>query len=285
MKMIKTVTTSAIAVGLMLGMSVSAAQADGHMSDVVHILPQDEPVEKGMEMYAHGDARSGLTYATKETRTLQADDFENPAFLWIENAQELWTDVDGDAGKSCQSCHDDVEGMKGVGAEYPQFDPKLDKLINLEKRINLCRTVGMQANPWKWESDELLGMTALVKMQSRGMPVNVSIDGPAKKYFEKGMKYYNTRVGQMDLACKHCHVDENGNYMRAELLSQGQANGFPTYRLKWQKLGSLHRRFRGCNGNIRATKLKNGSPEYMALELYVTWRGNGLPIETPSVRK
>ncbi len=73
--------------------------------------------------------------------------------------------------------------------------------------------------------------------------------------------------------------------MRAELLSQGQANGFLTYRLKWQKLGSLHRRFRGCNNNIRAEKLANGSPEYMALELYVTWRGNGSPIEAPSVRK
>lgn len=285
MKMIKTIISLVFGVGFILGMGTTNSYADNHMSDVVHILAQDEAVEKGMEAYASGDARSGLTYATKETRELQADDFENPAFLWVEKSQEEWSEVDGDAGKSCQSCHGDVADMKGVGAVYPKFEPKLGKLLNLEKRINLCRTQGMQANAWDWESDELLGMTTLVKMQSRGLPVNVSTDGPAKEYFEKGMKYYNTRVGQMDMACKHCHVDENGNYMRAELLSQGQANGFPTYRLKWQKLGSLHRRFRGCNGNIRAQKLKVGSPEYMALELYVTWRGNGLPIETPSVRK
>lgn len=284
MMMTKTKKPIALAVGMLLGLSVATAQA-ADMSDVVHISPQSKPAPEGLEDYAHGDARSGYIYATEETRTLQDDDFENPAFLWVEKAQEQWSTPDGDANKSCQSCHGDVESMKGVGAVYPKFDPEVGDLLNLEKRINRCRSEGMQATPWKWESDELLGMTALVKMQSRGMPVNVSIDGPAKEYFEKGMEFYNTRVGQMDLACKHCHVDQNGNYMRAELLSQGQANGFPTYRLKWQKLGSLHRRFRGCNNNIRAEKLANGSPEYMALELYVTWRGNGLPVEAPSVRK
>ncbi len=70
--------------------------------------------------------------------------------------------------------------MKGVGAVYPKFDPRNRRSVELGKRINRCRSEGMQATPWKWESDELLGMTSLVKMQSRGMPVNVSIDGPAK---------------------------------------------------------------------------------------------------------
>ncbi len=283
MMMINTKTPFALAIGLIFGLSANVAHA-ADMKDVEH-FGSVTPVEKGLEKYAHGDARSGYTYASPETRTLQDDDFENPGFLWIEKAQEQWSAVDGEAGKSCESCHGDVESMKGVGAVYPKFDPEVGDLLNLEKRINLCRTKNMKAKAWKWESDPLLGMTALVKMQSRGMPVNVAIDGEAKKYFDKGMKYYNTRIGQMDMACKHCHIDQNGNYMRAELLSQGQANGFPTYRLKWQKLGSLHRRFRGCNNNIRADKLANGSPEYMALELYVTWRGNGLPIETPSVRK
>jgi L-cysteine S-thiosulfotransferase len=285
MTMIKTMTATALTLGFMMGMGASVAHAEDKMAHVVHITPQTEPVEKEMEIYTSGDARSGLVYATEETRTLQADDFENPSFLWVQKSEEQWNEVDGEAGKSCQSCHGDVKSMKGVGAVYPKFEPKVGELLNLEKRINLCRTENMKAKAWKWESDDLLGMTTLVKMQSRGMPVNVAIDGPAKEYFEKGMKYYNTRVGQMDLACQHCHVDQNGNHMRAELLSQGQVNGFPTYRLKWQKLGSVQRRFRGCNDNIRAAKLDNGSPEYMALELYATWRGNGLPIETPSVRK
>lgn len=274
-----------LAAGAVFAFGVSTSHAMD-LSDAIHIMTPPEPVAAGMEKYAHGDARSGYTYATDETKELQADDFENPAFLWVEKAEELWDEVDGDAGKSCASCHGDVtESMKGIATSYPKYDEDVKGLVNIEKRINNCRTAGMQAEAWKWESDELLGMTALVKMQSRGMPVNVSIDGPAKPYFEEGFKFYNTRIGQMDLACKHCHIDQNNNYMRAELLSQGQVNGFPTYRLKWQKIGSLHRRFRGCNNNIRAEKLPYGDPTYMALELYVTWRGNGLPVESPSVRK
>ena len=77
------------------------------------------------------------------------------------------------------------------------------------------------------------------------------------------------RRGQLDLACSHCHVDNAGNMIRANTLSEGQGNGFPTYRLKWQKVGSLHRRFRGCNKQVRSNeRIKYGADEYVNLELY-----------------
>ena len=49
--------------------------------------------------------------------------------------------------------------------------------------------------------------------------------------------------------------------IRANLLSEGQSNGFPTYRLKWQGVGTLHRRFKGCNDQVRATPYERGSDE------------------------
>jgi sulfur-oxidizing protein SoxA len=36
--------------------------------------------------------------------------------------------------------------------------------------------------------------------------------------------------------------------------------------------------------NIRATPYKEGGEEFQALELYLASRGNGLTVETPSVR-
>jgi sulfur-oxidizing protein SoxA len=54
--------------------------------------------------------------------------------------------------------------------------------------------------------------------------------------------------------------------------------------MKWQGVGSTHRRFKGCMGNIRAEPFERGGDEFLALELYTAWRGNGLPIETPAVR-
>ncbi|WP_404383466.1 sulfur oxidation c-type cytochrome SoxA [Caenispirillum salinarum] len=246
----------------------------------------DELAEGKWGEYQAGDKRSGYTYAGAETRAMQDDEFQNPAMLWLDTGMSEWEAAAGDAGKACADCHGDAEeSMTGVATKYPVYSEETGKMMNLEQRINFCRTENMQAEPYKWESDELLGMTAYVKNQSKGMPVDVSIDGPAKEFWEKGKEFYETRRGQLDLACTHCHIDNAGNVIRAETLSQGQGNGFPLYRLKWQKVGSLHRRFRGCNNNIRADKLPYGSDEYTNLELYVTWRGNGLPIETPAVRK
>ncbi len=234
--------------------------------------------------YQVGDKRSGYTYAQPETRAMQDDDFENPGFLLMDQAATLWETPDGAAGKACVGCHGDVESLAGVGATYPVYFEPWGKMMTVEQRINQCRTEGMKADPWKWESDEMLGMTALVKHQSRGMPVNVSIDGPAKPFYEKGEAFYYERRGQLDLACANCHMDNAGLQLRANTLSQGMPNGFPTYRLKWQKVGSLHRRLRGCNDQVRAEPYERGSDEYVNLELFIMHRANGLPVETPAVR-
>lgn len=248
----------------------------------------DPPFDKNDPKYAKyisGDKRSGYTYAEPETRAMQDDDFNNPGFLWVEKGEKLWNKVDGSAGKACSSCHGKAEtSMKGIGASYPRYDPSVRKVVNLEQRINGCREQ-IGATAWKWESEPLLAMTTYIQHQSRGMPINVTVDGAAAPYFEAGRRFYYERRGLNDLACKHCHEDNSGGHMRTELLSQGQTNGFPTYRLKWQKLGSLHRRLAGCNEEIRAEPFPMGSDEYTNLELFLAWRAQGLQVEAPSVRK
>jgi len=235
--------------------------------------------------YQAGERRSGYTYAAKETQAMQDDDFANPSFIWMDQGEALWSKVEGEAGKSCATCHDDAaDTMKGVATRYPVYDKSLGKMKNVEQQINTCRVQQMQAKPFKWESNEMLGMTAYVNHQSFGMPMSVKVDGAAAPFFEKGKAFYDQRRGQLNMACKNCHEDNAGNMARANLLSQGQGTGFPLYRLKWQKIGSLHRRFRGCNKNVRAAPYAYGSDEYVNLELYVGWRGRGLPIETPAVR-
>jgi sulfur-oxidizing protein SoxA len=228
---------------------------------------------------------SGWRYRNKETQRLQADDFENPGFVLVDLGRELWGKVDGSKGKSCASCHNDAEtSMKGVRAHMPKWNKSKKRPLTLEQNINACREERMGAKPWKWESNQMLGMTAFVGLQSRGMPLSVETDGNMKPWWERGKKLYYTRVGQLDMACAGCHEDHTGKMIRADHLSQGQVNGFPTYRFKWQKMGSIHRRFVGCMRNIRAQPYKRGSDEFVALEIYVASRGNGLSVETPAVR-
>lgn len=238
-----------------------------------------------LSAFQHGSEKSGFLYMDASTRAMETDDFSNPAFLAIDTGAKLWNTPDGTSGKSCESCHGAASSMKGVGAKYPLYDPKLRTVVDLEQRINDMRVNQMGAAPYKWESRDLVALTTFVKLQSRGMPVAVDTGGPAHAYWLAGKKIYETRRGQMNISCEECHVQYADHHLRSDVLSQGQTNGFPTYRLDWQGLGSVQKRFKGCMQNIRAKPFAFGSQDMVDLELYVASRGEGLPIETPSVRK
>ncbi len=227
---------------------------------------------------------SGYAFRAPETQALQDDDFENPGFLWVEQGAELWGTTDGKAGKSCASCHQDAaQSMAGVGARYPRWHDKLGKPVNLEQQINRCRVGAQQAEAWAFDSQPLLAMSTYIRSLSRGEPVAVDVSGPMQPWFEKGREIYYRRHGQLDLACASCH-ENYGKKLRSDLLSQGHSNGFPTYRLKTQGMVSLHSRFKGCLRDVRAEAYAPLSDEFLALEIYLGWRGNGLPVETPAVR-
>jgi len=225
---------------------------------------------------------SGWRFRSPETQALEMDDFDNPAFIFVDQGLDLWNAVDGAEGKSCSSCHADPSEFAGLRASLPRVEN--GELVTLEDLINRSRVDHMGAEPWKWSGTQMTAMTAVIGLESRGMPVNVAIDGDAAGFWEQGKDLYYQRVGQLDMACASCHENNYGIMIRADHLSQGQINGFPTYRLKNAKLNSIHGRFKGCMENIRATPFAEGGDEFKALELYLASRGEGLAVETPSVR-
>lgn len=230
--------------------------------------------------------KSGVEFAGDDVRRLQADDFANPGMLWVARGAKLWSAPAGPAGKSCQDCHGDAATrMKGVAARYPRVDPAAGRPVNLEGRINLCRTRNQRGPALAHESDELLGLTSYVAHQSRGMPVSVAVDDANRASYERGRAQYYRRIGQMNLACTHCHDRNWGRQLLAETISQGHGNAYPAYRLEWQAAGSLARRIRACYFGLRAEMPPYGAGELLDLELYLAWRARGLPVETPGVRR
>ncbi|TDH36387.1 sulfur oxidation c-type cytochrome SoxA [Pseudohoeflea suaedae] len=241
---------------------------------------------KAPEGHPFDEVLSGWLYREAETRKLEEDSFDNPGMLSVEEGEEIWNTVEGTAGKSCASCHDDAaDTMAGIAANYPKWDPDAKRPINIELQINKCREENMGAEPYAFDKSGQKELTAYIKHQSLGDPVSVDLSqGEMQQWWERGKDVYYTRTGQLNLSCASCHEQNNGNYIRADHLSQGQVNGFPTYRLK-TGLTSLHNRFRGCVRDTRAEIPKAFSDDLMALETYVTWRGTGLSVETPSVRQ
>ncbi|SIQ79789.1 diheme cytochrome SoxA (sulfur oxidation) [Paracoccus thiocyanatus] len=227
---------------------------------------------------------SGWLFRDDTTRDLERDDFDNPAMVFVDRGIDKWNAAMGTGGESCASCHEGPESMAGLRAVLPRVDENTGKLMIMEDYINACVTDRMGLEKWGTTSADMKDMLSLISLQSRGLAMNVKIDGPAAHYWEQGKEIYYTRFGQLEMSCANCHEDNTGLMIRSDHLSQGQINGFPTYRLKDAGMVSAQQRFVGCVRDTRAETFKAGSDEFKALELYVASRGNGLSVEGVSVR-
>jgi sulfur-oxidizing protein SoxA len=204
--------------------------------------------------------------------------------LWMIDGERLWKQPQGAANKSCASCHDDAaKSMRGVAARYPAFDEKSKKPIDLAGRINRCRDK-QSVEPLALESNELLALTTYVAYQSHGMPVTPAADPRLKPFRENGQRWFERRLGQLQLSCASCHDDRWGARLGGSVMPQAHPNGYPLYRLEWQTVGSLQRRLRSCMVGVRAEPFEFGASEYVDIELFLMSRAVGLTMETPAVR-
>jgi sulfur-oxidizing protein SoxA len=189
-------------------------------------------------------------------------------------------------GKSYADCFD--KGGMGIAHRYPFFDKESGQVITLEGSINACRAMNGE-KPLKWSKGPIADISAYMTYTARGEIISVIVPGDpaAMAAYERGKNHFYAKRGQLNMACADCHVYYSGNKIRADLLSPalGQTSGFPVYRSKWGGMGTLHRRYGGCNKQVRAKPHKSQSDEYKALEYFHTYMSNGLVVNGPSARK
>lgn len=230
--------------------------------------------------------KSGYDFMGPQTRAMQDDDTSNPGMLTVLDGEALWMRKAGSAAPSCADCHGDAAAsMKGAATRYPAFDVASGRPIDIEGRINQCRTERQKAPPLAREGRELLALTTYVAHQSRGLPVADPLaDTRLQPFVAAGRALFARRQGQIDMSCAQCHDDNWGRSLAGNTVPQAHPTGYPIYRLEWQSVGSLQRRLRNCMIGMRAEPYVYGSPEYVDLALYLMWRARGMILETPGVR-
>ena len=251
------------------------------------------------------DLKDFRAYFTKRFPDTPVNDFVNGVYSIDAASREQWEEIEefppyelniekGETlfntpfanGKSYADCFDN--GGIGIAHRYPFFDQESGQVITLEGSINACRAVNGE-QPLGWSKGAIADISAYMHYTSRGQVINVVVpDNPgAKAAYERGKNHFYAKRGQLNMACADCHVYYSGNKIRADLLSPalGHTSGFPVYRSKWGGLGTLHRRYGGCNKQVRAKPHKSQSDEYKALEYFHTYMSNGLEINGPSARK
>ncbi len=234
-----------------------------------------------VELSAHQDGVYAFDQNARE-QWLELEDFP-PYEVDVDEGKELFNGSLADGGN-----YSDCFGDGAVKNRYPRFDESRGEVITLELAINDCRKAHGSA-PLSYRSAELLRLSAFIAWQSRGQTIAVAEpESPgALAAYNEGKRFYTTRRGQLNFACTSCHVQLAGNRLRAEYLgaSLGHVSHWPAYRLKWQELGSLHRRFARCNEQVGAEPFAQQSPEYRNLEYFLSYISNGLTWNGPAIRK
>lgn len=207
-----------------------------------------------------------------------------PYELAIEEGKRLF-ETPFKNGKTYAGCFPD--GGIGIAQKYPYFDTARNEVVTLELAVNECRQAnGEEALPWS--KGKLAAILSYMGYTSRGKTIDVTIpNDAAKAAYEDGKRFYYTRRGQLNMSCAHCHVDNAGRRIRADILSPalGHATHWPVYRADWGEVGTLHFRFEGCNKQVRAKAFKPQGKEYRNLEYFLSYMNNGLQMNGPASRK
>ncbi len=235
--------------------------------------------------------RPGSADMSPALQALQRDDTQNPAQLWVAEGHSLWQRAAAN-GRRCTDCHALGEGpsprhVAAAAARHPVWDAARGKPITLAGRIDQCRAQHLQLPAQGPEGTEVLALGALLAQQARGQPLHApdARDASAMApWIARGEALRRTRLGQLNLACMHCHDQRAGQRLGGAPIPQGHPTGYPLYRLEWQTLGSLQRRMKGCLVGVRAEPWAPAADEWLALETYLARRAAGMVHEGAALR-
>ena len=225
---------------------------------------------------AQDSRRSGREDMSPATRAMQADDSQNPSFLWVRQGESLFA-------AQCVGCHS-AASLRTKALAYPAWSEKNARPVTLHTRINQCRVTHNKQPPWPAEAEEALALETFLVHISRGEPLPPVSDARLQPAVQQGERMWQQRLGQLDLSCAQCHDQSAGKRLAGSTIPQGHPTGYPLYRLEWQGMGSLERRTRGCMNGVRAEPFAYGSEDLAALALYMKQRAAGMAVETPAVR-
>jgi sulfur-oxidizing protein SoxA len=252
------------------------------------------------------DASTFFPYSTKEELDkvynwgVKGDDFRMGSYAYDKGGKTQYEEINEmppyeDAIDEGKELYEKTKGLKecfpdpAIAGEYPKFDNKKAEVVTLTAAINNCLKSHGQ-KPWKKTKGKIAKVEAYFAATSKekGKKVHIVINSKeAADAYERGKKEYYSQRGYLKLSCATCHVQGAGQRVRNEYLSPllGHTTHFPVYRLKWQGLGTMERRMKGCEKNQGETPHKPGSKWQNEMIYFMSYMSNGLPVDGPDIRK
>lgn len=238
----------------------------------------------GGEQFAMSDA----------DRAMYAEMLENnPADIMVESGNELLEEYcGGDAGLA-KFLGVSEDKLPAYIAGFPRYIDKLGMVVGLDQVLQALMAQNGH-KPFKLKSSDMFDMSAYAKSIANEEKVNIDVNAneQMKAAYALGDEVFNTKRGGRGLSCMSCHSpDVIGSVLRTQPLpdlgSEANKAGatWPAYRMTKSSLRTLQRRFQGCMNNALLAVIPLGSPEMVALEVYVTEKAKGREIAIPGLKR
>ena len=236
----------------------------------------------GVEINEYGNGIYAVDAASRE-QWEQIEEFP-PYEFDVEKGETLFNTPFAN-GKSYADCFEN--GGIGIRQNYPMWNAERETVVTLEMAIQECRMTNGE-KPLKWKTGDIASVSAYMAYTSRGNVFDIKIpDEKAKAAYLDGKKFFYSKRGQLNLSCEDCHMTGTNRLIRADLPSPslGHPTNFPTFRSKWEGIGTLHRRYEGCHSDSRSEPFKPQTEAFRNLEYFQSYMSNGIEINGPGARK
>jgi sulfur-oxidizing protein SoxA len=231
------------------------------------------------------DYKDGVNIYSENLREQFISDEEFPMYEdQVAKGEKLWKTPFAN-GKTYASCFrtKDVTKLKTL---FPFYSETKGEVITLDKWINDCRVANGEKELGLTKGD-MASITGYLAMKARGRTVHTKINGEgALAAYQNGKEVFYAKRGQFNMSCADCHVYNAGRNARSNTLSPavGHVTHWPAYRKSWGELGTLQRRYKGCQESVRANAFKPGSKEFNNMEYFESYMSNGLEWNGPATR-
>ena len=238
---------------------------------------------------------AGSQFAMSDAdRAMYAEMLEdNPADLMVANGEELLAEYCGGEEGLAKFLNVSEEAMPAYLAGFPRYLPEFKQVVAIDQVLQgLMHKNGHK--PFKLKSSDMFDMSAFAKSLANGekSQIDVNANQHMKDAYVLGEKTFNQKRGGRGLACLSCHSsDIIGGVLRTQPLPDLSNKGvavaatWPAYRMTKSSLRTLQRRFQGCMKNALLKVIPIGSPEMVALEVYLTKQAEGTEIAIPGLKR
>jgi sulfur-oxidizing protein SoxA len=208
----------------------------------------------------------------------------------VANGEELMSNMGGEAALA-KYLGVSEEKLPAYIAGFPRYIDKFKKVVGLDQVIQAMMADGGH-KPLKLESGNMFDILAYVKSLANDEEINIDVNAnqAMKDAYALGKKTFDTQRGGRGLSCLSCHnTDVIGAVLRTQPLPDLGTNNsggtWPAYRMTKSKLVTLQNRMQGCMKNALLAVIPLGSPEMVALEVYVTDKAKGNKIAIPGLKR